>query len=52
MTRETRFGAYRLLDRISVGGMAEVFRAERDGRVAFRADPMWFTDYYRREGIE
>ena len=23
-----------------------------DGRVEFRSDPMWFTDYYRREGIE
>ena len=27
-------------------------RIHPDGRVAFRADPMWFTDYYRREGIE
>ncbi len=23
-----------------------------DGRVEFRSDPDWFTDYYRREGIE
>ena len=23
-----------------------------DGRVEFRADPAWFTDYYRRSGIE
>ena len=23
-----------------------------DGTVEFRADPQWFTDYYRREGIE
>lgn len=27
-------------------------RIHPDGRVEFRADPMWFTDYYRREGIE
>jgi L(+)-tartrate dehydratase alpha subunit len=27
-------------------------RLHDDGRVEFRADPMWFTDYYRREGIE
>src|SRR5947209_105654 len=27
-------------------------RIHSDGRVEFRADPMWFTDYYRREGIE
>ena len=23
-----------------------------DGRVEFRSDPAWFTDYYRRSGIE
>ena len=23
-----------------------------DGRVEFRSDPQWFTDYYRRQGIE
>lgn len=27
-------------------------RIHPDGRVEFRADPKWFTDYYRREGIE
>jgi L(+)-tartrate dehydratase alpha subunit len=27
-------------------------RIHPDGRVEFRADPEWFTDYYRREGIE
>ena len=27
-------------------------RIHDDGRVDFRADPGWFTDYYRREGIE
>ena len=27
-------------------------RVHPDGRVEFRADPMWFTDYYRREGVE
>ena len=27
-------------------------RIHPDGRVAFRADPQWFTDYYRREGVE
>jgi L(+)-tartrate dehydratase alpha subunit len=27
-------------------------RLHPDGRVEFRADPGWFTDYYRREGIE
>ena len=27
-------------------------RIHPDGRVAFRTDPMWFTDYYRREGID
>jgi L(+)-tartrate dehydratase alpha subunit len=27
-------------------------RIHPDGRVGFRTDPMWFTDYYRREGIE
>jgi L(+)-tartrate dehydratase alpha subunit len=27
-------------------------RIHADGRVDFRADPEWFTDYYRREGIE
>jgi L(+)-tartrate dehydratase alpha subunit len=27
-------------------------RIHADGRVEFRDDPRWFTDYYRREGIE
>jgi len=27
-------------------------RSPSDGRVDFRDDPGWFTDYYRREGIE
>src|SRR6266852_4169226 len=27
-------------------------RTHPDGRVEFRTDPQWFTDYYRREGIE
>ena len=27
-------------------------RIHPDGRVEFRSDPQWFTDYYRREGIE
>jgi L(+)-tartrate dehydratase alpha subunit len=27
-------------------------RLHPDGRVEFRSDPDWFTDYYRREGIE
>ena len=27
-------------------------RIHSGGRVDFRADPEWFTDYYRREGIE
>ena len=29
-----------------------VARIRADGEVEFREDPMWFTDYYRREGIE
>jgi len=27
-------------------------RIHADGRVEFRSDPGWFTDYYRREGVE
>lgn len=27
-------------------------RVPADGPVEFRADPGWFTDYYRREGVE
>ncbi len=27
-------------------------RIHPDGRVEFRTDPQWFTDYYRREGVE
>ena len=27
-------------------------RIASDGRVEFRSDPGWFTDYYRRSGIE
>jgi L(+)-tartrate dehydratase alpha subunit len=27
-------------------------RIHPDGRAEFRGDPQWFTDYYRREGIE
>jgi L(+)-tartrate dehydratase alpha subunit len=27
-------------------------RLHPDGRVEFRGDPGWFTDYYRREGVE
>ena len=27
-------------------------RLHADGRVEFRTDPQWFTDYYRREGID
>jgi L(+)-tartrate dehydratase alpha subunit len=27
-------------------------RIHPGGRVEFRADPRWFTDYYRREGVE
>jgi L(+)-tartrate dehydratase alpha subunit len=27
-------------------------RVHADGRVEFRHDPRWFTDYYRRAGIE
>jgi L(+)-tartrate dehydratase alpha subunit len=27
-------------------------RIHPDGRVEFRPDPAWFTEYYRREGIE
>jgi L(+)-tartrate dehydratase alpha subunit len=27
-------------------------RVHPDGRVEYRTDPQWFTDYYRREGIE
>jgi L(+)-tartrate dehydratase alpha subunit len=27
-------------------------RMHADGRVEFRTDPQWFTDYYRREGLE
>ena len=27
-------------------------RLHPDGRAEFRADPQWFTDYYRREGVE
>src|SRR5260370_34718007 len=27
-------------------------RLHPDGRVEFRGDPDWFTDYYRRSGIE
>ena len=29
-----------------------VARIYADGEVEFREDPLWFTDYYRREGIE
>ena len=29
-----------------------VARIRADGEVEFREDPLWFTDYYRREGIE
>jgi len=28
-----------------------VGRIYPDGKVEFREDPRWFTDYYRREGI-
>jgi len=27
-------------------------RLHADGRVEFRSDPQWFTNYYRREGLE
>lgn len=27
-------------------------RITPDGQVAYRSDPQWFTDYYRREGVE
>ncbi|HXG03072.1 MAG TPA: fumarate hydratase [Candidatus Binatia bacterium] len=27
-------------------------RLHPDGRVEYRTDPQWFTDYYRREGVE
>jgi L(+)-tartrate dehydratase alpha subunit len=27
-------------------------RVHPDGRVEYRTDPQWFTDYYRREGLE
>jgi L(+)-tartrate dehydratase alpha subunit len=27
-------------------------RIYNDGRVEFREDPQWFTEYYRREGVE
>jgi L(+)-tartrate dehydratase alpha subunit len=27
-------------------------RVHADGRVEFRTDPQWFTDYSRRTGIE
>jgi L(+)-tartrate dehydratase alpha subunit len=27
-------------------------RLHPNGRVEFRSDPEWFTDYYRRVGIE
>ncbi len=27
-------------------------RIHPDGRVEYRTDPQWFTDYYRREGVE
>jgi L(+)-tartrate dehydratase alpha subunit len=27
-------------------------RIHKDGRVEYRTDPRWFTDYHRREGIE
>ena len=27
-------------------------RIHADGRVEHRDDPEWFTDYYRREGVE
>ena len=27
-------------------------RIDADGGVAFRTDPMWFTDYMRRDGVE
>ena len=29
-----------------------VVRIHADGEVEFREDPLWFTDYYRREGID
>jgi L(+)-tartrate dehydratase alpha subunit len=29
-----------------------VARIYADGEVEFREDPLWFTDYYRREGID
>jgi L(+)-tartrate dehydratase alpha subunit len=27
-------------------------RIYSDGRVEFRDDPQWFSDFYRREGVE
>jgi L(+)-tartrate dehydratase alpha subunit len=27
-------------------------RVAADGAATFRTDPMWFTDYMRREGVE
>jgi L(+)-tartrate dehydratase alpha subunit len=27
-------------------------RIHPDGRIEFRTDPQWFTDYYRRTGID
>jgi L(+)-tartrate dehydratase alpha subunit len=27
-------------------------RIHSDGRVDFRTDPEWFTDYYRRTGVD
>ncbi|MXZ80688.1 MAG: fumarate hydratase, partial [Gammaproteobacteria bacterium] len=27
-------------------------RIHADGHIAYRTDPMWFTPYYRREGVE
>jgi L(+)-tartrate dehydratase alpha subunit len=29
-----------------------VARLHADGRIEYRTDPGWFTDYYRREGVE
>jgi L(+)-tartrate dehydratase alpha subunit len=29
-----------------------VARIPSDGKVAFRTDPMWFTDYMRRSTVE
>ena len=42
----------KLGDVVYISGALYTARVHPDGRVEFRTDPQWFTDYYRRTGIE